>query len=784
MKKKKKTNTKGTSKKPNPSQKRNWVENLTFVPISTPLPTSSEASRPQATTDSESLDNVSEEHTFSIVSWNILAESYCSPKSHICLPDAREVFDRSQRRRNVFEQLHRFCYSPLEVDVLCLQEVDIDVQTKLNIWGYHGVETPTTKRGGGTGGRIDACGIYVRSSRFEILETEQIALDDLASLQTEDLERADETTSTSTGELKRRNAPIESSDSLSSQQTAISEKTSTPPDGPDDAENADESEKPPSCVASYTATAGLGRGFLRRNVGLLVRLRDAESKQTFVVANAHLYWNPGFEYVKLCQMHYILQRAKRFLNDEEPLVLAGDLNSRPRGAVHSYLTHGGIAAKHQVSPWYSFAEIDADLPELNKMVLEDQELDANARTKSEPKIRYLLDATLNKLCRWLRILGQDTAIESESDEQERTQSGICSKLFDRARREHRVLVTTSVRLLERRDCPAGTYCLHPSSLPNLEVALVHMLRTHGVCLEPSTFLSRCVVCNGTITKVDDQQRQKDILQEYAAPILSDLQVYECNGCRQGYWWCDLPTSSASRVKLQATRLLQVCLRGGIPICGSVPSLFDHVDVASEQTRGWDFGEPGSDLLQYRLCAVDWLAMDWLKCPLALESVYAHRNSDNLIIGESLPFTNVTETFVNVLDYIYYPPERLCLVSKLNVPTSFQSLNTRNVGRGHLLPSRTWPSDHLAIGGVFRLRKTAPITSASSQKTESGNSEAIQFCQPTQSSFLSPPPPMQVIQSAPHPKRCDCGCVPSNIPSLFEMAELRRQAKLKAQAESR
>jgi hypothetical protein len=43
---------------------------------------------------------------------------------------------------------------------------------------------------------------------------------------------------------------------------------------------------------------GLQQGFLRRNAALLVRLRDT-SGRTVVVANAHLYWNPGFEYVKV-----------------------------------------------------------------------------------------------------------------------------------------------------------------------------------------------------------------------------------------------------------------------------------------------------------------------------------------------------------------------------------------------------------------------------------------------------------------------------------------------------
>jgi hypothetical protein len=47
----------------------------------------------------------------------------------------------------------------------------------------------------------------------------------------------------------------------------------------------------------------------------------------------------------------------------------------------------------------------------------------------------------------------------------------------------------------------------------------------------------------------------------------------------------------------------------------------------------------------------------------------------------------------------------------------------------------------------------------------------------------PPPPSSLVQlpnPTGHPDRCRCGCIP-NILSLFEMAELRKQARLKKQA---
>jgi mRNA deadenylase 3'-5' endonuclease subunit Ccr4 len=45
---------------------------------------------------------------------------------------------------------------------------------------------------------------------------------------------------------------------------------------------------------------GIQTTFLRRNMALIVRLRNNVTQETIIIANAHLYWNPGFEYVKVC----------------------------------------------------------------------------------------------------------------------------------------------------------------------------------------------------------------------------------------------------------------------------------------------------------------------------------------------------------------------------------------------------------------------------------------------------------------------------------------------------
>jgi hypothetical protein len=62
--------------------------------------------------------------------------------------------------------------------------------------------------------------------------------------------------------------------------------------------------------------------------------------------------------------------------------------------------------------------------------------------------------------------------------------------------------------------------------------------------------------------------------------------------------------------------------------------------------------------------------------------------------------------------------------------------------------------------------------------------ALQFCMP----LGAAPPPSQPASaststSSEHKPRCDCGCVPP-IKSMFEMAELRKQARLKKAADSK
>lgn len=70
-------------------------------------------------------------HDFSLICWNVLADSYCSRSSHKNLPRKSQsrVFNRNQRQHHVRQTL-KFLDEKLSPDLIALQEVDSPLQGK------------------------------------------------------------------------------------------------------------------------------------------------------------------------------------------------------------------------------------------------------------------------------------------------------------------------------------------------------------------------------------------------------------------------------------------------------------------------------------------------------------------------------------------------------------------------------------------------------------------------------------------------------------------------------
>jgi uncharacterized protein with PIN domain len=441
-------------------------------------------------------------------------------------------------------------------------------------------------------------------------------------------------------------------------------------------------------------------------------------------------------------------RAKAFCGHEQlPIVFCGDFNSQPNSHVHRYFVEGSVNAKLS-APWYACAlkprdeswrrqedDVAAKKSQPDEKDLEEKLRDLSLDDKAAssvpeeqtltPPIRYMVDFTLNRFCRWLRILGIDAEIEKEHEEIERTKEGKFV-VIDRCIREGRCLVTTSTKLLKRKDCPAGAYLVDVRC--SLEETLVHLLLSHGVQLQPSKILTRCVVCNGSFIDVHDDEKKREIFKSQQAPdVLNDqeLDVYECNvsficsvrfqnlfrnlilicsqtnflflrfafqkGCGQGFWWCEKPNSSASRVKSQAIKLLEICIAGGVKVSRKLGLFEGCVDIDRIQFKQSTLD---TSWALERLSVVEWLQNEHLENPLLpMKSAYANPNDG----CESVPFTNVTSDFVGHLDWVMYQTDSFEVKEVLHIPHTFEELNDFNIPNGHLLPSYDWPSDHLAVG---------------------------------------------------------------------------------------
>ncbi len=341
-------------------------------------------------------DDGSSSVTFNIATFNVLAEAYLTPRSHKNLPDhsANVVFNPPKRRALLCETLQRLV-KVHKFDILCLQELDdalrdivFDCLGKQMGYGY--VYAPrggtpivssdvnlvcarndrrshiesldsnknTKKKSDRSNVRSDGCATFFSRSKWKCVDYEVVSFDDLAD-ENRQLLKDDDSALNENGNTIRTsratNQVLPTSPSTSISVTAESAghhiETSTKPIR----KNMKKKRKP-------HALTGIMASYRRSNAALIVKLehtkeflpnqkRKIEKIQNLVVANAHLYWHPGYEYVKLSQAHYLMHRLERFARDaKNPVIVCGDMNSKPGSIVHSYLTQGRIDAR-TVAPW-------------------------------------------------------------------------------------------------------------------------------------------------------------------------------------------------------------------------------------------------------------------------------------------------------------------------------------------------------------------------------------------------------------------------------------------------
>jgi uncharacterized protein with PIN domain len=132
--------------------------------------------------------------------------------------------------------------------------------------------------------------------------------------------------------------------------------------------------------------------------------------------------------------------------------------------------------------------------------------------------RFVADAHLGGLARYLRLLGFDTRFENDPGD---------DALAEISATEHRVLLSRDLGLLARRRVTHGLWV--PGTRPRAQLAwVVERLDLYRL----SRPFTRCMPCNGTLEPVT-RERVRDLIPER---VLADFERFWCcRGCGRVYW---------------------------------------------------------------------------------------------------------------------------------------------------------------------------------------------------------------------------------------------------------
>ncbi|KAF3902254.1 Nocturnin [Arthrobotrys entomopaga] len=248
---------------------------------------------------------------FSVVSYNILCEKYATPQAYGYVPSWALAWDY---RKSLISQ----DILTSNADIVCLQEADLNnfedyLSPTMAYQDYKGVlfqKTRARNFGAQETRQVDGCAIFWKTTKFNLLDKQVINFQQLA------INRPD---------MKK-------------------------------------------------ATDIFNRVMPRDDIATIVYLENKLTGGRMIVANAHLFWNPAFEDVKLIQTAVLIEELGKLANKyvanpppskiqkvegepeipevkypngaSVPLVVCGDYNSLGDSGVYELLSKGSIGAHH------------------------------------------------------------------------------------------------------------------------------------------------------------------------------------------------------------------------------------------------------------------------------------------------------------------------------------------------------------------------------------------------------------------------------------------------------
>jgi len=134
-------------------------------------------------------------------------------------------------------------------------------------------------------------------------------------------------------------------------------------------------------------------------------------------------------------------------------------------------------------------------------------------------MKFIVDRTLGKMAKWLRILGYDTTYWASAD-----LDGLLHKAHDEAR----ILVTKDSRLYRKK---GGLRAVHVRE-DNPFLQLREVVQHFQLPIHDENLFSRCLHCNVPLEEVN----RDDVREEVPDYVFHMHQEFSrCPSCRKVYW---------------------------------------------------------------------------------------------------------------------------------------------------------------------------------------------------------------------------------------------------------
>jgi uncharacterized protein with PIN domain len=133
-------------------------------------------------------------------------------------------------------------------------------------------------------------------------------------------------------------------------------------------------------------------------------------------------------------------------------------------------------------------------------------------------MKFIADAMLGRLAKWLRFLGFDVLYYSDIEDRQ---------VLKIAREQERTILTRDTRMLQRKGAMGAVFIKSDKIVQQL-LELKDILDFHG-----PDVIKRCIVCNRELQAIADREEIKDLVPEYVYHNFDSF--VRCGCCGKIYW---------------------------------------------------------------------------------------------------------------------------------------------------------------------------------------------------------------------------------------------------------